>query len=254
MKKFKNYKLKFLVFAYIFYSNLIYAELNNFALENLNQDYKRITRLREEAQPARKSVEILINEKNKLFVDLVKTKVEKEEFEIIKKDINTVSSNNFLKIEEDYLEKIDSTKDVKLIESDQELLTDLINSTNSRLQNGVDLDSISKNAYKHITSPKINLLKNSYSNTQLESIETKETKDIIKLVDQKELSERDTLEIEAAETKRIQTESLIYSKRDKKQLISSEEDSLFTKVSKAYLRNLEKIILEDVDQKSKQDQ
>lgn len=226
-----------LLFLFILLSNVALAELNQRMLERLNEDYNKIYQLRDAAQPRRKSIEVLVEEKNNAFAELVKKRVTKNELEVIKKDLDSTSISNSAQIEKDYIERLDSTKNEELAEENQDILSNIISASQDRLVKGVELASISKNKNENAVVKKINVLP---STIQPSSSREKDENAIIK----KTISAK---EIEETETKRIQIEALKFSKSDKRKLTSRENDSLFKKVSKAYQRNLEKIIVEEVD-------
>lgn len=207
------------------------ALLNEAMLKKFNADYIKVSKLKDSTNPELKTVEELIEEKNEAFFKSLEKKVSATDLEIIKADINNTQKEDAINIEKQYLQKIQPTQEVsRLSEEQSQTLSDLVATSKMFLHKNVTLE---KNPSKKQLS---SALKASPASVK----------------DKKQLSTTIPSSQQNAETeeerkiKLSQREALSFSKKKPSTFKSNEEDSLFEKVSKAYSRNLEKVIsLED---------
>ena len=211
---------------------LAQAVLNENMLLRLNSDYKRIEKLRAITNPKLKDLETLVNEKNQAFLKRIQNRVAKNELELITKDLNSVKVANAKNMNKEYLSSLESSKDLKLSNENQQLLNTVISSSNSHLRKGVSFAAVSK---LNTDRPAKLEVDNEVFNKPVETFGDEKVSS----------SPANTILSEADKIKHTQKAALLSSKQDKGIFQESDDDSIFKKVSKAYHRNLEKVIEEE---------
>lgn len=140
-------------------------------------------------------------------------------------------------------EEIEASPKVKLTQESQLKLDRLLSSSKNHLQAGIDFKELSKKNQGLISVKKLTQIESEpKSNEQPAKNEFSSLKEKNSLP----LTVYDHQSEEDKKIKRIQKETVEHLKRsNKSQLQPSDKDSLFNKVSKAYLRNMQKVIVEE---------
>jgi hypothetical protein len=236
----KSFRIS-LFLPFLLFSVKSHAEINEQMLEKLNEDYDRVSRARDAANPLRKDIDQMIEEKNQAFLKSIEKTLPKKEFETIGKKISKDLNKNADQIDRDYQEKLTANSLLNINKKKQDDITNIINKAESHLINNFTLDEKTKTADINKEHSSVDILanKNEKDGSEKENVQP----DVAEINNTNNLT--DKLTSERIEIRQQQTEALMFSKKEITKLQPTEEDTLFTKVSKAYKRNLRKIIEEE---------
>lgn len=234
----KSFRIS-LFLPFLLFSVKSHAELNEQMLEKLNEDYDRVSQARDAANPLRKDIDQLIEEKNQAFLKSVEKTLPKKEFEIIGKKISKDLNKNADQIDRDYQEKLTANSLLNINKKKQDDIINIINKAESQLIKNFILDEKTKIAEIKKEHSSEDSVESEKDGAEKENIQL----DVAEINNTNNLTEK--LTSERIEIRQQQTEALMFSKKEITKLQPTEEDTLFTKVSKAYKRNLRKIIEED---------
>lgn len=211
-----------------------YADLSERMLQRLDRDYVRIDQLEKAANPKAKSLEDLVAEKNSAFLEKIKSRVSENEMKAVAQEITQVKVVNAINIEKDYFDKLESTENFELSDDKNQLLEDLLISSDAKMQKDVNFGQLAKISTEKI-NPEIESLPKNEMGTRPKTFSGAESKF-------KSSRPPGKMSEEEIALKKTQSDALVFSKMSKNKFQPTERDSIFKKISKAYNRNLERII------------
>lgn len=214
---------------------IMLTSLNGFAafdeamLRHFNEDYERVEQLRNSSNPESRSLEEIIAEKNAEFLKNVKGAVNDKQFEVIDRGLKSINATNARSIEKSYLDKISTKEKNSLPDGDKEFLNELMTSSNKLLKKDVVFKTPTKVASQGVQANSPAHVQKDVANESMEKLPGPS-----KPQDEESLKQH-----------KLRKDILKFSEERPKDFETSEEDSLFERVTKAYFRNLKKIVPEN---------